>query len=61
MRLRKTVCTQAVLVGDHHQLVTGRDDALQGSHHARQQRQLLEAVDLLVGGLFDQAAIPVDE
>ena len=61
MRFRETVGAQSILVCHHHQLVASHNETLQRGDHARQQRQLFIAVDLLVGRLLDQAAVTIDE
>ena len=59
--LGKTVGAQAILVAHHHQFMAGCDEPLQRGDHARQQRELFVAVDLLVGRLLDQATVAIEE
>src|ERR1700743_371456 len=59
--LRKRRRTEAVLVGHHDQLVPRGPATLPGRDDPGHQRQLLVAVDLLVGRLFDKAAVAIDE
>src|SRR5699024_1560395 len=59
--LRKPVRAEPVLIGHHHQLVTGGNAAAQGRDHVRQQGQLVQTVDLFVGRFLDQTAIAIQE
>src|SRR5690606_34745456 len=59
--LRILVRAQAVLVGDHHELVAGVAQLQQGRDHALDEAQLLVGVDLEIFRLLDQGADAVDE
>src|SRR5688500_5138430 len=61
VRLRKCLCAEPVLVGHHHELITHVAQAQHGGDHARDEAQLVEAVDLEIGGFLDQRAVAVDK
>jgi hypothetical protein len=48
-------------LADHHQLIAGVDQPLQRHDDIRQQPELLDRIDLLVGRLLDQGAVAVNE
>ncbi len=60
-RRREGLGAEPVLVRHHHEPVAGVAQAQQRGNDARQEAQLLEGVDLLVGRLLDQGAVAVDE
>ncbi len=57
----KTVRPEAILVGDHHQRIARIDDAPQCRNYIRQEFELGDCIDLLIGRFFDEAAVAVDE
>ncbi len=52
---------EPVLVGDHHEGVTGVAQAAQRGHDLGLERELVETVDLEVGRLGDERAVAVEE
>ena len=58
---RERVRAEPVLVAHEHEAVAGSLESQQRRNHARQQADLGEAVDLLVGRLLDQRAVAIDE
>src|SRR5690606_35431223 len=58
---RLLVRAQAVLVGDHNELVAGVAQPEQRRAHAADEAQLLVGVDLEIFRLLDQGAVAVDE
>ena len=52
---------QPVLVGDEDELVPKPGQGLQAADGAGNEGELFEGVDLLVGGLHEDGAVPVDE
>src|SRR5687768_12727547 len=60
-RLRETGGAQAVLIADHQQGIAGLLQFQQCRDHVRHQAQLLQAVDLVVGWLFDERTVAIDE
>ena len=52
---------EPILVGDHDESESSLLQMQQRRHHARHQADLLQAVDLLVGRLFVQGSVPVQE
>ena len=52
---------QPILVADEHQPVARSLQFEQRRNHARQQANLLQAVDLLIGRLLDERAVAIDE
>ena len=61
IRFRETRAAEPVLVGHHHQVVTGRDATLQRRDDTRHQVELFEVVELLVARLDHEAPITIDE
>ena len=60
--LRKGICTQAILIADHHKLEVGvLADEVKVTEHALGELQFLKGVYLLVGRLLDEGAVAVDE
>ena len=60
-RLREGAGPQAVLVRSQHQLEIQSREGLESRDGARNERQLVEAVDLFVGRFRDDRAVAVDE
>ena len=52
---------QPVLVGDEDELESQTGQGLQAGDRAGNEGELVEGVDLLVGGLHEDGAVPVDE
>ena len=57
----KLVRAEPILVGDHHQAVARARQLRAARNHAGQPADLVQAVDLFVGWLFDQRAVAIDE
>src|SRR5688572_17907464 len=57
----ETVRAAPVLVADHDKGVSGVAQFEQCGNHLGHQPQFLQAVDLEIGGFFDQRAVAVDE
>src|SRR6185437_14646211 len=52
--------TEAILVADHYQPKARFSQPRERGEHVGQQSQLVEPVDLLIGRLLDERAVPID-
>jgi hypothetical protein len=59
--LRQGSRSQAILVGDHHEPIAAALQVIQSGEYTRQEPDLLQAVDLLVGRLFHERSVPINE